>query len=144
MTDQLKLQGCWLLRAYQLEQPDGSVIHPMGEQPAGLLVYSPGGHMSVHLSQPGAQPPAPEQLPPGVSTDLALSYACYSSYFGRYSVDSEQQVVTHHLEGASVLAWAGSEFPRRYDLEGNRLSLSATAVNEYGARAVLVWEREAE
>lgn len=144
MTDQQKLQGCWQLRAYQLEQPDGGVIYPMGERPAGLLVYSPAGHMSVHLSQPGAQPPAPEQLPPGVSADLALSYACYSSYFGRYSVDSEQQLVTHHLEGASVLAWVGSDFTRRYELDGNRLSLSATAVNEYGARAVLVWERETE
>lgn len=144
MTDTQRLQGCWLLKAYQLEQPDGSVIHPMGEQPAGLLVYSPGGHMSVHLSQPGAQPPAAEQLPPGVSPDLALSYACYSSYFGRYSVDSAQQLVTHHLEGASVLAWAGSEFPRRYALEGTRLTLSATAVNEHGTRAVLIWERETE
>ena len=57
-----------------------AVLYFLQGLPAGLLVYSPGGHMSVHLSQPGTQPPAAEQLPPGVSPDLALSYACYSSY----------------------------------------------------------------
>lgn len=141
MTTKEPLQGCWLLHAYELQQSDGSVVHPMGEQPEGLLFYSPGGHMSVHLLQPGAEPPAPEQLPPGLSADLAVSYACYSSYFGRYTVDSKQAIITHHLRGASVLAWAGSEFPRHYQLEGERLTLSA-AVNEQGSRAVLVWQRE--
>jgi len=141
VTDVEQLQGCWLLRAYELQQADGSVVHPMGEQPEGLLVYSPAGHMSVHLLQPGAPPPPPEQLPPGLSPDLALSYACYSSYFGRYTVDRAQGIVTHHLRGASVLAWAGSEFPRHYRLENDRLTLSA-AVTGQGSRAVLVWQRE--
>ena len=141
MTGEERLQGCWLLRAYELQQADGSVVQPMGEQPEGLLLYSPGGYMSVHLLQPGAKPPAPAQLPPGLSADLALSYACYSSYFGRYTANSEQRIITHHLRGASVLAWAGSEFPRHYQLEGDRLTLSAT-VNEQGSRAVLVWQRE--
>lgn len=141
MTDEQQLHGCWLLRAYELQQADGTVVHPMGEHPEGLLLYSPGGSMSVHLLQPGAKPPAPEQLPPGLSADLAQSYACYSSYFGRYTVDAKQGMVTHHLRGASVLSWAGSEFPRHYRLEGNRLTLSA-AVNAQGSRAVLLWQRE--
>ena len=96
MTEAEQLHGCWLLRSYQLQQSDGSIIYPMGEQPEGLLLYSPAGHMSVHLLQPGAQPPAPEQLPPGVSADLALSYACYSSYFGRYTVDRGQSIIKQH------------------------------------------------
>jgi hypothetical protein len=141
VTEAEQLHGCWLLRSYELQQSDGSIIYPMGEQPEGLLLYSPAGHMSVHLLQPGAQPPAPEQLPPGVSADLALSYACYSSYFGRYTVDHAQRIITHQLRGASVLAWAGSEFPRHYQLESDRLSLSAT-VNEQGSRALLVWQQE--
>ncbi len=141
MTDEQQLQGCWLLRAYELQLADGSIVHPMGEQPEGLLLYSPAGYMSVHLLQPGAGLPNPEHLPPGLSADLAMSYACYSSYFGRYAVDSERNLVTHQLRGASVLAWAGSEFPRHYRLKGDRLTLSA-AVNEQGSRAVLVWQRE--
>ncbi|MEQ9462254.1 MAG: lipocalin-like domain-containing protein [Haliea sp.] len=141
MNEGEQLQGCWLLRAYELQQADGSVVHPMGEHPEGLLLYSAAGHMSVHLLQPGASLPEPEQLPPGLSADLAMSYACYTSYFGRYTVDRAQGLVTHHLRGASVLAWAGSEFSRHYRLQGDRLTLSA-AVNEQGSRAVLVWQRE--
>lgn len=142
MTELKQLQGCWTLQSYELRQPGGEVIHPMGPQPEGLLVYSPAGHMSVHLSQPGAEPPPTETLPEGVGTDLALSYACYTSYFGRYTVNTDQRLVTHHLRGASVLAWAGSEFPRQYQLDGDRLTLSATAVNQHGSRAVLIWQRE--
>lgn len=50
MTGEERLQGCWLLRAYELQQADGRVVHPMGEQPEGLLFYSPGGYMSVLIA----------------------------------------------------------------------------------------------
>ena len=141
MSEDMPLHGCWLLRSYELQQADGSTVHPMGEQPEGLLLYSPEGHMSVHLLQPGAALPPAGKLPPGLPADLAMSYACYTSYFGRYRVDSGQRVITHQLRGASVLAWAGSEFPRHYALEADLLTLSA-AVNEQGSRAVLTWQRE--
>jgi len=141
MSEEMHIHGCWLLRSYELQQADGSVVYPMGQEPEGLLLYSPAGHMSVHLLQPGAAPPTAEQLPPGLPAELALSYACYTSYFGRYHVDTAERMVTHQLCGASVLAWAGSEFPRYYALEGDQLTLSA-AVNEQGSRAVLVWQRE--
>ncbi|MFU8765982.1 MAG: lipocalin-like domain-containing protein, partial [Haliea sp.] len=132
MSEEMQLHGCWLLRSYELQQADGSLVHPMGKQPEGLLLYSPAGHMSVHLLQPGAPLPAADQLPPGLPADLAMSYACYTSYFGRYQVDSRQRVITHQLQGASVLAWAGSEFLRHYALEADRLTLSA-AVNGQGS-----------
>ena len=152
MNDRERLTGCWELVSYTLRTADNAILHPMGPSPRGLLFYGPGGQLSVHLMQPGAQPPANDTLPAGVPPDLALSYACYSSYFGHYHVDEQARQVTHSVQGASVLSWAGETFPRRYKLhsspadtfndgvEHDQLTLTADA-NEQGYTPILLWQR---
>ncbi|HCD57066.1 MAG TPA: hypothetical protein DEQ90_16705, partial [Halieaceae bacterium] len=121
------LTGCWALVSYTLTTVEQSLLYPMGHNPQGLLLYGQGGELSVHLMQPGAAPPAPDTLPAGVTPDLALSYGCYSSYFGRYEVNEARSEVTHFVQGASVLSWAGAVFPRTYHLDDHQLTLTAAA-----------------
>lgn len=156
MNDRERLTGCWELVSYTLLTAGDAILHPMGQSPQGILFYGPGGHLSVHLMQPGAQPPANNTLPAGVSPDLALSYACYSSYFGHYQVDEQARQVTHFVAGASVLSWAGEAFTRHYTLSTSlnnglstsrgdtcgedQLTLTADA-NEKGYTPILLWQR---
>lgn len=140
MHDAQALVGCWELMSYTLATAEGSTLHPMGLTPCGLLFYGKGGELSVHLMQPGAEPPSPESLPVGVTPDLALSYACYSSYFGRFEVNDARREVTHFVQGASVLSWAGAVFPRTYHLDNHQLTLTAAA-NAQGYVPTLLWRR---
>jgi hypothetical protein len=140
MRDAQALVGCWELVSYTLTTADGSVLFPMGESPRGLLVYGSIGELSVHLMQPGAEPPPADSLPAGITPDLALSYGCYSSYFGRYEVDEQRNEVTHFVQGASVLGWAGAIFPRAYQLDNHQLTLTAEA-NAQGYAPALRWQR---
>lgn len=140
MRDAQALAGCWELVSYTLTTADGSTLHPMGLTPRGLLFYGRGGELSVHLMQPGAAPPSADDLPAGVTPDLALSYGCYSSYFGRFEVNDARREVTHFVQGASVLSWAGAVFPRTYHLDNHQLTLTAAA-NAQGYVPTLLWQR---
>ena len=45
-------------------------------------------------------------------------------YWGSYDVDEETNTLIHHVEEALDHAWAGTNLVRRYELRGNRLTLT--------------------
>jgi len=45
----VELVGTWRL-ASLVRRSGGRTEHPFGEQPVGLLLYTPDGRMSVHLA----------------------------------------------------------------------------------------------
>lgn len=67
------LLGAWSLRSY-VQLRDGAVIsHPAGEQPCGLILYTPDGYMSATVQNAGGP--------------LLVSYA------GRWSLEGD--IITH-------------------------------------------------
>ncbi|MBV9262676.1 MAG: lipocalin-like domain-containing protein [Candidatus Eremiobacteraeota bacterium] len=62
----------------------------------------------------------------------------YFCYFGTYTVDEQEQTVTHHVAGSLFPNYVGTEQIRRCSIRGNRLSLTAEA--PWG-HVELVWEK---
>jgi hypothetical protein len=121
------LTGGWQLVGCTIRHPDGSESKPLGSHPVGQIMYSSDGHMTAHLlaDSRDCEPDAPS----------------YIGYFGRFSVDTANRIVTHHVVGASAPAMIGTDQPRHYTLDGNRLTLQADRPD---GRASVFWEKRDE
>ena len=67
-------------------------------------------------------------------------YSAYISYFGRFTVNEEERMVTHHLEGSLNPGGVGSDYERSYDFLGGDLVLKPP-MRDDGSQSLLTWER---
>jgi hypothetical protein len=122
-SDQAKLIGAWHL--VSITGPDGKPVSPI---PAGMLIYTRDGHMSVQLMYPKA--------------DKAFSnqyvQSGYEASFGSYDVDEAKHIVIHHVQGSITRELLiGKDLPRVYQLTGRRLIIKSARIDEHWA---VVWE----
>ena len=132
------LIGTWSLRSFEMRFPDGTVSHPYGEEVTGLLVYDDTGHMIASLASAKRQTAASEDLEEvGVKT----AYDDFMSYCGRYEVEGDR--VRHDVMVSSLEAWTGTTQERRFEREGDRLSLITVPllVGGEAPTAHLIWDR---
>ncbi|MFY1675593.1 lipocalin-like domain-containing protein [Streptomyces sp. WMMC905] len=114
------LAGVWRLVSFHTLAPDGALRPgPLGDSPTGLLFYSGTGHVAVHMSPAGG----PHE---------------YLGYAGTWRREGDR--VLHTLNLAPRPEWLGSVQVRLLELDGDRLTLTGTALST-AERRVLVWER---
>lgn len=132
------LLGAWELVLWSNRRPDGVVEHPFGHEARGVILYTPDGHMSVHMVRPGI---AAFGGPPGDAPPdrIAAAYNGYVGYFGRFSVDAAHRIVTHHIEGAWYPDLRGDQV-RHCRIDGDRLFLEAETVTGW---VTIEWRRPA-
>ncbi|MBL8173415.1 MAG: lipocalin-like domain-containing protein [Bryobacterales bacterium] len=123
-----RFHGSWKLIRYEAIHEDGSVTLPLGEEPQGLLIYTPQGMMSGQAARRVADETAKGPLDN------------YIAYFGTFTVDEDAQEVVHRVEGSAYRNWVGTEQRRGFAFSGNRMTLTA-AVKKTGALGKLTWER---
>jgi hypothetical protein len=130
--------GTWLLVSQYSFYPGGRREPSRGDQPAGILMYDRASNMAVQLMRTDEHAHKYSDL-------LALETAMqgFLAYFGRYEVDEAQQVVRHHISGASHPAYRGTTQIRRYSFAGDTLTLEAASAFDDSTR-VLVWRRAGE
>jgi YD repeat-containing protein len=94
---------------------------------AGQISYDAAGRMSAQL------------MPADRST--SGSGTGYVAYFGRYEIDAEKAVVTHHVEGSVSANMLGTAMPRYYEFssDGNTLFLQTKSGERVTGR--LQWDR---
>ncbi|MEE3202229.1 MAG: lipocalin-like domain-containing protein [Acidobacteriota bacterium] len=129
--------GAWSLTTSERRSADGELLAAPDESRVGYIIYDVDGYMGVTLMRPGRVPYADSQP---TAEEALRDFGTYASYFGRFSVDDEQQIVTHHLEGSLNPSGAGSDYQRGYQFIGNTLVLSPPA-GEDGSQSFLTWER---
>jgi hypothetical protein len=137
------LVGTWRLQSCRATTADGLIVHPLGKNVQGRLIYEPEGRMAVQLMNPDR--PAFRVDDPFVAPDeeVRAAFLGYGAYYGSYSVQPDEHTVTHHLEAALIPSWVGSDQVRDFELSGDRLTLSTPAITIDGAETAvtLVWER---
>ncbi len=135
------LVGVWRLVTFETRSDDGQTDHLFGPDPAGLLIYTDSGHMSVSIANARRRPFAAGDILAGTVDEKAAAMESYISYCGRYEYRGES--VTHHVEMSLFPNWAGHEQERRVSLVGDRLTLEAPPIliNGTERRTLLVWER---
>jgi hypothetical protein len=114
-----RLQGAW---RYVATTYDGKRREDRGENPPGIIIYDPSGHMAV-------------QMVPVKEKRATAPISQFLAYFGTYSIDEAAATVTHHREG-DLRANGEIDAVRRYRFEGDRLILSPV-----GSTQDIIWER---
>jgi hypothetical protein len=138
MTD---ITGEWNLLTWRRIAADGSVTYPLGEDAAGLLVYTSSGTMIVQMSAALRTPLNTSDPLGGTVEEKAAAYAGFLSYFGTYEIQGAE--VTHLIESSSYPNWNGTHAVRPLELHGDELVLTAPPAELDGITVVNVmsWVR---
>jgi lipocalin-like protein len=153
---QSPIVGTWLLESIADTLPNGSVSYWMGRRPAGAIIYSASGHMSVQFMR-DPRPVLPAPADSGVDAaklagadpfaalgaDLLRKVLDgYYAYFGRYQVTAATDSVTHFVETSLRPSEVGVTYRRAIRIEGGRLFIDLRAeVNGVPRHRVLTWTR---
>lgn len=145
--------GTWLLESIVDTLADGSVAWWMGRRPAGAIVYSASGHMSVQfMRDPRPVLPAASLDAERLAGDRPFAGLTaeqsrdllegYYAYFGRWQLNPAGDSVTHYVETSLRPAEVGGIYRRKIRLEGDRLYISLHVIEEGAPRhRVLTWGR---
>ena len=111
--------GFWEFDSVARRTADGEEL-PANQWRAGYIIYTPTGHMAVHLARPDRQPYA-DGTPTPEEADAALG--SYASYFGPFTIHADEGYVLHHRVGNTSPTGAGTDAQRFYEFAGNQLIL---------------------
>ena len=117
------LVGTWRLRSWTSEGEDG-VVHPMGEAPEGVLVYTTDGTMITTIGEAGRGPIDGDALAGPVEERLA-AMSTFIAYSGAYRIEGED--VLHDVVMSLFPNWVGTTQRRHVALsaDGRDLELSS-------------------
>ncbi len=135
--------GAWRLIGVEYRHANGQVVPLYGQDPQGLLVYAPSGHMAAQVMHPRRPATPASRDDPGALAAYHAIVAGYAAYFGTYTVDAEAGIVLHRVLGSLLPQWVGSLQVRHFEFAGQRLTLRLPAEQlGSGLRSgELVWER---
>jgi hypothetical protein len=140
-----QLIGAWKPVSYVEEPVDGSAVnYPMGENPMGIIMYTPDGYMSAQLMHPDRTPFASGDWFDGTLEEYKQEASTYIAYSGPFHVDEEKGTLTHTMYVSLFPNWTGQTQPRVMRLEGDSLFLSTAAPIKSGGKSVmsyLEWKR---
>jgi hypothetical protein len=145
-----QLVGGWRLVSRVTTTADGRVLVDPGlsAMPSGVLIYDHSGHVAAQLSRPGRavatlgdECRAAEKVKG--TNDTAQTILGYDAYFGTYTVDAKQGLVTHHLESALFPGDIGKDIRRNFSISADTLTIKFQTTIADGTHVVrtLVWTR---
>ena len=75
--------------------------------------------------------------------EQAQAYGSYTAYYGRYTIDENDQSVIHHVEGSVNPRNIGNGMKRFVEVSQDKLSLNTFAKGQDGKERVTLrmWER---
>jgi Lipocalin-like domain len=120
--------GTWRLVHAVEYGPDGTPHYPFGQDAVGYINYSESGVMAVQITRRERAEDA--RRPAGRPSD-------YLAYFGRYEVDTANQLVRHLLEGQIQPGRHPDTLERTYRFYDDKLSLKPLE----GTDREILWQR---
>ena len=127
--------GSWQLEAWT--NGDGAERCSGEGRASGQLVYSADGHMSAQLGCAEVTLDIDETSDDPLGDLRSRMTRRHFSYYGSYTVESDRDVVVHHVLGSVAPNWVGSDQERAFVFESSdRLVLSPV-----GSEAKLTWRR---
>jgi len=106
-------------------------------------MYDAQGNMAAQLAQGHRKHFRTADRKAGSAEETRAAFEGYQAYYGRYSVDDRQHVVTHTVTQALLPNWVGTEQRRHYAFDKNSLILRTPPMMIGGKQVTgtLVWER---
>lgn len=140
-----RLVGTWRLLSFVEERPDGQRVPSgrYGPNVAGLIVYDKAGNMTAQLVNPDRPRFDAENATLGTPEEVKAAFDGYNAYFGTYTVDESASTIRHRVLANLFPNAVGTEFVRKFTLEGNRLTLELPPMQIQGEQRIvkLIWQR---
>ena len=142
--------GSWRLASRESRRENGEIEADSGLStlPMGVLIYDQSGHVAAQLSRRNRslsifseECSAAAQLKG--TPDTAQTVLGYDAYFGTYTLNEKEGIVTHHLEAAIFPGDIGKSIDRHFTVSGDRLTITFPTTTKDGVKVTrtLVWER---
>ncbi|SRR6266540_810621 len=147
MTQSLRecLIGAWKLVSYVEEPVDGSAsARPLGENPKGIIMYTPDGYMSAQLPKPDRPDFTSGDWFNGTVEDYKNEATSYIAYSGPFHVDEEKRTLTHSMFVSLFPDWTGQTQPRAVKIDGDVLHLGTVSPIRSSGKTVMAhvtWKR---
>ncbi|HET7892768.1 MAG TPA: lipocalin-like domain-containing protein [Candidatus Sulfotelmatobacter sp.] len=145
-----QLIGSWRLVSRQSRRANGEIEADAGlaTVPLGLLIYDQSGHVAAQLSRRDRTVAMiGEECQAAATTkgtpDTAQTILGYDAYFGTYTINEQEHIVTHHLQAALFPGDAGKSIERHFAISGDQLTISFNTTTRDGVKVTrtLIWER---
>ncbi len=131
-----KLVGTWRLIEYaDYDTVTHKWTHPYGDHPKGYFTYTNSGIVNLNGS---AEKPMEISADAIYTKPLTLGAVLDNAfgYFGTYSIDSLNSIVTHHVKGGSVMNYIGTDQHRQFIIKSDTL-LIGDSTFEVGKRILI-------
>jgi hypothetical protein len=139
------LVGAWKLVSIEEFDAEGNQVVPMdyGPEPIGMLMYAAAGNMSAQAMRRDRPKLASDDVHLADPEQAKAALTGYNAYFGTYTIDPAEGIVTHHVEGAMIPNWEGSQQRRKFTISGDTLVLEPPTFEAAGQQRTrrLTWER---
>lgn len=127
------LIGAWRLRSFEFTDAAGGILRPLGEHPAGYVILSGDGHMSLNFTATDRADFAVDDLFGGSDEERAAAARGFVSFGGPYRIEGDAVVV--EVEFSLLPNWVGRPQTRRFAIDGDRLTLRTTGPKRFGGMA---------
>lgn len=138
----LDVVGTWKLVSVSSIAPDGQRNDaPFGKHPAGMLIYTADGHMSVIIGYDNRKRLSSDDRLAASIEEKATAFDTSFGYSGRYTCSGDR--VVHQVTMASVPNWVGTAMVRTVKSADGKLILSTPPLPVGGTASTwdLTWER---
>ena len=121
LQQQNKLAGTWKLIEYSELNSTGVWEYPFGKNPRGYFTYTKNFILNINISSEEPLKIAADSIK-NYSVNLDNYLTNYAlGYFGTYSVDYKNSIVTHHVLGGSIPSYINTDQKRPFSLKGDTL-----------------------
>jgi hypothetical protein len=130
-----KFIGAWRLVSVEDRRPDGGLIHPYGERPAGLLLYDETGRMSVQIMRCDRAHLSSNDWDEIPAQEIKSAVEGFTAFFGTYEINEAEAYIIHRVEGHLLPNSVGKELKRGYEFSDSLLILKPSDLRR------VIWER---
>ena len=136
-----RISGTWRLVSYQEKLLNGAVVNPFGETPQGIVIFEPGGYVSLQIMKiPRVSFPAGYER--ATAEQVKAVHEAYLAYYGSWTVDETHDVILENIRASNQPYLNNQMTTQQFDLDGKRLNLRTEFSDNGETHSVLfVWEK---
>ena len=132
--------GSWAIVSETAHQ-GGKTTEPLGPSPLGSLMFDRGGRFMLMIARPGLPKFAASRREAGTPEENRAVLAGSLAFFGTYSVNEADHVLTLRVEASTFPNWIGADQKRSFTLAGDEMKWT-NRTPAIGAEVVeVVWRR---
>jgi len=135
-----QLLGTWTLVSHESVRADGSRTPVYGPDPKGVAFFDATGHFIITVMRADRARYTADFPTQGTAEENKATAQGTMTYFGTYSVSEADHTIALHIEASSFPNWNGADQKRAFAIAGDRLTLTARAL-QTGGHADVIWRR---